>query len=139
MDLTRRNFLTATAALAALAVVKDTGALLPRTDRERLLAQMRDGAVVRDQVFRIYDREPIVFRDISMTFENCTFYWVNGCRTHAMIFDTGSAMTLRHCVIKAAQHLPIEGAGMYFKAAFDQAQRFDGVHYYNNTAGWNFA
>jgi len=76
----RRNFLRGFAGLAALAVAGPSLAALTQTDRERLVAQMRDGGVIEGQTFVIHDGRGITFNNIrNLSIRRCNFIWTTPC------------------------------------------------------------
>jgi hypothetical protein len=76
MNVSRRRFITGTAALAAFAV---TPALvkLCQTDRERLLEQMRTGEISH-QFFHFTDGRSVEFRGVrDLYVHHCHFLWTD--------------------------------------------------------------
>src|SRR3954469_4040945 len=72
----RRNVLIGFAGLAAVAVSGPSMAFLPRSDRDRLVEQMRNYGRIHGQTFRLDEPAPIVFRDLEcLTITSCEFIW----------------------------------------------------------------
>ena len=140
MELSRRHFIGSLAALAALSATKDAAALLPRTDQERLLAQMADGGVIRNQTFRLTG--PVVFENITVTFINCQFYFVGPIDDHAITFKDKSKVHMVNCSVIG--NAGISGCLLYFagdSSHFDGGS-FNGIYVernLNNHAGWKIA
>lgn len=115
-ELTRRGFITGLAALVALAAIKDGSAYLPQSDRERLMAQVRDFGVIRNQTFRIEGSEPLVFDGVlGLVLDSCEFRFVDPLDSYAVIFRH-TAITALHCAFLCDHPLRKGGAVLKFES-----------------------
>jgi hypothetical protein len=84
----RRTIIRGIFGLAAIAAAPGTLQAMASSDRDRLMAQMRDNGVVAGQTFVIEDRCGIVLEGINgLHVSNCSFIWINGLHPSEAMFS----------------------------------------------------